>query len=60
LAGRVDYHNRYGNKATRNRGPWVLVYWEQFRTRTEAIRRERELKRQKSHAYLQWLVSASR
>ncbi|MGH9510464.1 MAG: GIY-YIG nuclease family protein [Terriglobales bacterium] len=60
LSGRVDYHNRYGNRSTRNRGPWGLVYSEEFGTRREALQRERELKGKKSHKYLQWLVSASR
>ncbi|MBI4466891.1 MAG: GIY-YIG nuclease family protein [Acidobacteria bacterium] len=60
LAARVEYHNRYGNRATRHRGPWKLVYWEGFARRGEALQRERDLKRKKSHQYLQWLVRASR
>ena len=60
LAGRVEYHNRYGNRFTRNRGPWKLVYWEAFPTRSQALSRERELKGKKSHRYLQWPISASR
>jgi len=59
LHSRVEYHNRYGSPATRRRGPWKLVYWEEFETRREAVRRERELKRMKSRSYLQDLVSPS-
>ena len=60
LDGRVDYHNRYGIPATRNRGPWRLVYWKEYETRREALRRERDLKNKKSHQYLESVVSASR
>ena len=60
LDGRVEHHNRYGSPATRRRGPWKLVYWEEFGARREALLRERKLKRMKSHRYLQSLVSASR
>ncbi len=44
---RLAIHN--GNQArwTRRFQPWQLVYKEGYRTRGEAVRRERELKRRK-------------
>jgi len=40
LAERVAYHNSNYSLALRNRGPWKLVYREEFHTRRDAVRRE--------------------
>jgi putative endonuclease len=45
---RFAEHQRGKDKATRNRGPWILVYSEQFATLAEARRREFEIKQWKS------------
>ncbi|MBI3405342.1 MAG: GIY-YIG nuclease family protein [Acidobacteria bacterium] len=60
LEERFKYHNSNYSKALRNRGPWKLVYFEEFETRAEAVRRERYIKRQKDRAYIEHLLSASR
>jgi len=37
-------HNRGESKSTRHGVPWVLIHSEQFRSRAEAVRRERQFK----------------
>ncbi len=47
LAKRVAQHNAgKGAKYTRGRRPVVLVYWEEFSSRSEAQRREKALQKQ--------------
>ena len=41
---RINEHNSGKNKTTRSYKPFELIYAEQFRTRTEARRREKYLK----------------
>ncbi|MBZ5702731.1 MAG: GIY-YIG nuclease family protein [Acidobacteriia bacterium] len=57
---RLAYHNANYSKALKNRGPWQLVYREEYGTRSEAMRRERQLKSWKDRAMIERLVSASR
>jgi putative endonuclease len=45
--------------ATRNRGPWNVIYFEQFATLGEARKREWEIKRWKSSKMIQGLVGES-
>ena len=45
LEKRVAAHNSgKGAKYTRYRGPVVLIYWEEFGTKEEAMKREWEIK----------------
>ena len=44
LARRVADHNKGRTEWTASRGPWELVFSEEFATRAAAMRRERELK----------------
>jgi putative endonuclease len=60
LQKRLFEHNNDRTDAIKGRGPWGLVYSEQFATRSEASQRERQMKRMKSHAWLDRLVRASR
>ncbi len=51
LAARLASHNDTGpilGKFTRKNGPWSLVHQEPFATRSQAMRREREIKAWKS------------
>ena len=57
---RIAYHNANYSLALKNRGPWKLVYSEQYATRSEAVRREGYIKRQKDRRFIERLVSASR
>lgn len=44
LEQRLDRHNSHPDTYTKNRGPWKLLYWEEFTTRAEAMHREKEIK----------------
>ncbi len=44
LPSRLAYHQRDEAGWTRGRGPWELVYCEEFAVHTEAMRREHALK----------------
>jgi len=44
LQERLRRHNAGDTKSTRTGVPWVMVYSEPFKTRIEAIRRERYFK----------------
>jgi len=48
LEKRVEFHNGPFAKWTKRYQPWVLRYFEEFTTRSEAIIRERGLKKLKN------------
>jgi putative endonuclease len=50
LARRLGEHGRGHSPFTRGRGPWELVYEEEYPDLAGARRREREIKSWKSHA----------
>ena len=53
LDGRVVAHNHEKNKGwTKSFQPWKLVYHEAFDSKSEALRREQELKSQKGREYI--------
>ncbi len=60
LEDRIVRHNSGRSKATQSGIPWKLIYTENFETRSQAYRREMELKSWKSHERLAQLVGASR
>jgi putative endonuclease len=41
---RLKEHNTGINKSTKNKGPWIIIYTEEFITRIKARRREIEIK----------------
>ena len=53
---RLDYHNKGLSRYTKGKGPWILVYLEEFPNRSAALAREKMLKRQ-NRSYLLWLLS---
>lgn len=57
LQQRLGQHNHGITKSTKNRGPWVLVYSEQYLTRAEAMRRERFLKSGKGREEIEKLTA---
>ncbi|MCH8199699.1 MAG: GIY-YIG nuclease family protein [Chloroflexi bacterium] len=59
IARRVRHHQEGDAGWTRSRGPWELVYIEQFDDRASAMRRERNLKRGGTNQALRRLVSES-
>jgi len=53
---RLQEHNNGENPSTHNKGPWKLVYQEPFPTRSEAMKRENEIKRKKSSKSIQQII----
>lgn len=41
---RITRHNTGRSLSTKNKGPYILIHKEEFNTRAEAVRREKELK----------------
>jgi putative endonuclease len=60
LRERMQRHNDGRSLCTKAKGPWKLIYQEEFRSRNEACRREREIKAKKRREYIDHLVRASR
>ncbi|MEI6087281.1 MAG: GIY-YIG nuclease family protein [Bacteroidota bacterium] len=54
---RLTQHNTGRNKSTHSGMPWVLMYTEQFETRSYAVSRELQIKKMKSKKYIEKLVS---
>jgi len=52
---RLHRHNADRTQANRGRGPWRLVYSEEWPTRQAAVARERAIKARKSRAYIDTL-----
>ncbi len=57
IAERISSHSKGISKYTSSFDDWELMYTEQFETRSEAIRREIEIKKKKSRKYIEWLLS---
>jgi putative endonuclease len=57
---RLVEHNRGQTLSTRKRGPWAIVYTEEYATLVEARRRERQLKSWKSHRMIAELIAEKR
>ncbi len=58
LNQRIERHNSGRGKYSSRGIPWQLVYFEEFTTKSEAIKREQEIKRKKSRKYIEELVKA--
>jgi putative endonuclease len=59
LTRRQGEHARGHSLATRGRGPWSLVYHEEYESLVDARRRELEIKRWKSSKMVKSLVKGS-
>ncbi len=59
LDRRLAEHERGHSLATRGRGPWRLVYRQEFETLAEARRREFEIKQWKSAKMIRALIGDS-
>ena len=58
LEQRLHFHNTGQSHYTAGKGPRTLVYSEQFGTRSEAMARERQIKRWKSRAMIEKLIAS--
>ena len=55
---RLQQHNWKRTPSTKSGVPWVIVYTEEFSTRSEAVTREYEIKKKKSRKYIDYLISS--
>ena len=54
---RLSFHNSNKNKGwTRRFQPWTLIYTEEYDSKTEALRREKQLKTGKGRELIKLLV----
>ena len=53
---RIKQHNCNQTRSTRNKGPFKLIYKEPLETKTEAIKRERQIKKLKGNRQFKKLV----
>ena len=53
---RLHRHNSGQSRYTKSGIPWKLVYSEEYSTRGEAMKRENEIKRWKSHTRITDLI----
>lgn len=54
---RIQRHNAGREKSTKYGKPWKLIFCENFENRTEAVRREKEVKSYKSGDAFKKLIS---
>ncbi len=59
LIKRLSQHNSGYSKSTKHGIPWDLLYFEEFAERSSAMKREKEIKRKKSHKFIQTLANRS-
>jgi len=59
VLARLAEHQRGQTPSTRGRGPWTLVYREEFDSLRAARQREKQLKSWKSHRSIQELIASS-
>ena len=57
ISERLLYHNDGRVTATRNKGPWRLVYSEEYENKLGANSRELEIKAKKSKRYIEYLIN---
>jgi putative endonuclease len=61
LEGRIEEHNMgKGGAFSSSCSPWNYVYHEEYLTRSEAMKREKEIKNKKSRKYIEWLIANRR
>jgi putative endonuclease len=60
LEERLKRHNEGRSAYTRGRLPWKLVYQEILNSKSEASKREQEIKNRKNREYILQLVRTSR
>jgi len=56
LKSRLIYHNKGLSTYTSKKVPWKLVYFEKYENKTEALKRERFLKKQKNKEFYSKLI----
>ena len=57
LAHRVKAHNAGKVTSTKAFLPWEVVYWERCQSRSQALKREKQLKSHRGRDFIRGLVS---
>jgi putative endonuclease len=55
---RVERHNEGWSRSTKSGTPWKVKYVKSFKTKTEALKWEHKIKRQKSRAFIERLIDS--
>ena len=56
IKNRLERHNNGHSKFTKNKGVWRLVYFENFESKSDSIKREKYIKNQKSKIFIESLI----
>jgi putative endonuclease len=56
LPWRLERHNQGWGRYTKRGIPWRLVYSEEFITKSDALKRESEIKNRKSRDYIESII----
>lgn len=56
ITQRLQRHNEGWGRYTKSGKPWELVYFEEYDNKSDAIKREREIKNRKSRKYINMLI----
>lgn len=56
LENRLQRHNAGATKSTKRGRPWEIVYFEEYDSKSEAMKRESYIKRMKSRKYIEGLI----
>ena len=57
IEDRIQRHNQKRSKSTKGGVPWLLVYTEEFTTKSLAYSREMQIKKKKSRIYMEKLLA---
>ncbi len=57
IEDRIKRHNERRNKFTKTKTPWKLVHTEEYKLRSEAVKREIEIKKKRSKKYIEFLIN---
>jgi len=58
LSDRLFRHTNSGSKSTKAANDWKLVYSESYSSRSEAMKQESHIKKQKSRKFIQALIQS--
>ena len=53
---RLEHHNKKKSKYSSAKVPWELIYKEEFTSRSESMKREKEIKNKKKRSYIDNLI----
>ena len=59
ITSRLAMHNSGSTISTKSGIPWEIVYVENYEDKSLALRREKEIKKQKSRKYIENLIRLS-